>query len=144
MKRRYRNYSDKDIIEAVANSLSLADVLRKIDIKPVGGNYMTIKLIIKRLDLDTSHFTGQGWNRNKFIVPLNLKRNATRIKLHLISIRGHKCEDCNKRKWKNSAIPLELEHCDGNSLNHQESNLKLLCTNCHAFTRTYRRAKSSL
>ena len=35
-------------------------------------------------------------------------------------------------------IPLEVHHIDGDSLNNEMSNLKLLCPNCHAFTDNYR------
>jgi len=34
--------------------------------------------------------------------------------------------------------PLEVDHIDGNSQNNTESNLVLLCPNCHALTPTYK------
>ena len=37
-------------------------------------------------------------------------------------------------------IPLEIEHIDGNSKNNIESNLTLLCPNCHSQTSTYKGA----
>ena len=37
-------------------------------------------------------------------------------------------------------IPLEIEHIDGNYLNNSESNLTLLCPNCHSLTATYKGA----
>ena len=33
---------------------------------------------------------------------------------------------------------LELEHIDGNAYNNSESNLSLLCPNCHSQTPTYK------
>jgi uncharacterized membrane protein len=41
------------------------------------------------------------------------------------------------------AIPLEMEHIDGDSKNNVRDNLKLLCPNCHAQTPTWRRRKTS-
>ena len=35
-------------------------------------------------------------------------------------------------------VPLEVHHIDGNYKNNDESNLQLLCPNCHALTETYR------
>ena len=35
-------------------------------------------------------------------------------------------------------IPLEVEHKDGDHTNNEESNLELLCPNCHSLTPTYR------
>jgi hypothetical protein len=34
-------------------------------------------------------------------------------------------------------IPLEVHHIDGDKLNNVESNLKLVCPNCHALTDSY-------
>ena len=44
------------------NSLSYAEVLRKLGLKAVGSNYDTVKKKISELNLDTSHMTGQAWN----------------------------------------------------------------------------------
>ena len=41
---------------------------------------------------------------------------------------------------KETNIPLEIEHIDGNALNNKEENLILLCPNCHSLTKTYRGA----
>ena len=138
---KYRNYTTEDIKTAVKNSVSLAGTLRVLDLIPVGGNYLTIKKRIKELNLDTSHFKGQGWNKNTFVIPLNAKRSNTHIKRHLIHDRGHTCENCQSSDWLGNPIPIELEHIDGNSLNNNLTNLKLLCPNCHALTPTYRRKK---
>jgi transposase-like protein len=37
-----KNYTDEDLIEAVKNSTSIAEVCRKIGINPAGGNYRTM------------------------------------------------------------------------------------------------------
>lgn len=134
-------YTDQDIIDAVKSSISLAEVLKKINLVPIGGNYMTLKIKIKKLNLDTKHFKGQGWNKGTFTIPLNAKRSKVQIKKQLIHERGHKCENCQLSNWLGNLIPLELEHIDGNSLDNEITNLKLLCPNCHAFTPTYRRRK---
>lgn len=135
------NYTTDDIIKAVKDSKSLAGALRELNLMPVGGNYMTLKKKIKELDLDTSHFKGQGWSKNTFVIPLNAKRSNNAIKKHLISNRGHMCENCSNTQWLGNPIPIELEHIDGNSLNNELTNLKLLCPNCHSLTPTYRRKK---
>ena len=53
-------YSEQDLIEAVKTSFSIADVCRKVGLKPVGGNYKTIKQKIIKFNIDDSHFLGQG------------------------------------------------------------------------------------
>jgi len=56
---------------------------------------------------------------------------------YLIKIRGRRCEDCKFEKWKSIDIPLQVHHIDGNPGNNVESNLQLLCPNCHALTDTF-------
>lgn len=53
-------YTNEEFIKAVKESLSLAEVMRKLRLKPAGGNYATVNRKIKALGLDISHFTGQG------------------------------------------------------------------------------------
>ena len=53
-------YTNEQFIEVVKNSYSIAQVAQALGIKAAGGNYTTIKNKIKVLQLDTSHFTGQG------------------------------------------------------------------------------------
>lgn len=56
----------------------------------------------------------------------------------LIRVRGHLCEVCKNKEWMGKAIPVELDHVDGNSDNNADKNLRLICPNCHAQTDTYK------
>ena len=145
----YIGYTDQDIINAVKTSLSIRQVILKLNLIPAGGNYSTIHNKIKKLNLDTSHFTGQLWSKGKqtkLKVPIeDYLLNKQSIQSHKLKIRllregyfTHKCHNCNNTHWLNNLIPLELEHKDGNSSNNELSNLTLLCPNCHALTPTYR------
>lgn len=55
-------------------------------------------------------------------------------KTWLINRRGHKCQSCKRKTWKQKSIPLQLHHVDGNSDNSSQENLELLCPNCHFLT----------
>jgi HNH endonuclease len=35
-------------------------------------------------------------------------------------------------------VPLEIDHIDGNSENNDESNLRLVCPNCHSLSKNFR------
>ena len=52
----------------------------------------------------------------------------------LIELRGHKCECCGLEKWLDEPINLQVHHIDGDKCNCIESNLQLLCPNCHSYT----------
>lgn len=56
-------------------------------------------------------------------------------------LEGYKekfCEVCHNSMWLGQPIALELDHIDGNSNNHLFENLRIICPNCHAMTKTYR------
>lgn len=50
----------------------------------------------------------------------------------------NRCSICRISNWNNRIINLELDHIDGNRVNHALANLRLLCPNCHSQTDTYR------
>ena len=64
------------------------------------------------------------------------------IRRYLFEKYGAKCCICGwgKKNQFTKQIPLEIEHKDGNYKNNNESNLLLLCPNCHSLTSTYKGA----
>lgn len=135
-----KNLTEDRIREAARQAKSIAEMCRILDLIAAGGNYGSVKRRLVRYNIDTSHFTGRGWNKDNFSDEPNSKIS---IKKKLIRDRGHKCEKCKHSVWMELPITLELEHIDGNNSNNEETNLLLLCPNCHAQTKTWRRAKSS-
>jgi transposase len=54
----------------------------------------------------------------------------------------HACTTCGLGpEWNGKPLTLELDHIDGDRLNNELSNLRLLCPNCHAQTETSNRRK---
>lgn len=144
--------SDEEFIRFVKQSTSIRNLIQNMRLIAAGGNYRTCYKRIEQLDLDTSHFTGQAWNKGKYHGPkkpiedyLSNKHYMASYKLksRLISegIFEHKCSSCNLTEWLGEPIPIELDHIDGNHQNNNLSNLRILCPNCHARTPTYRGKK---
>jgi len=141
--KKYRNYTDEDIINYSKNVNNISQLLKKLNLKSVGGNFANIKRNLQRLNIDTSHWTGSAWNKDQQLKDWKNYSRAVNLKKHLIQFKGHCCENCKNQKWMGELIPLEIEHIDGDRTNNEISNLKLLCCNCHAQTPTWRRRKSS-
>ncbi len=141
MTRKYRNYTDEDIIKFSSESTSIAQLLVKLDLRPIGGNYANIKKHIQRLEIDTAHWTGQGWSKDKQLKNWSDYARVEHLKPHLILKRGHKCQCCELVEWQNNLIPLEVHHKNGNRTDNSEENLSLMCPNCHALTENWRGRK---
>lgn len=155
MSNKWQIYSKEQLIEAVEKSTSYRQVCELIGIAKHGGSYRTVKNRINELNLDTSHFLGQAWNKNRKYIPKKSLEEyfsnkfpiqSLRLKNRLISegYKKHQCEKCGLSEWNKKPIPIELHHIDGNSQNNNLSNLEILCPNCHHQTPNFRRNKSIL
>ena len=57
-------------------------------------------------------------------------------KYHFI-LKNYTCEVCGTSEWNGETAPLELHHIDGDINNNVDSNLQVVCPNCHAQTDNY-------
>lgn len=139
-----------EILEIIKNSKAIVHVINALESKHGKRyKYSTIHNLIKRNNIDVSHFTGQGHAKGKefgYKFPLEDYLNGTRyinsheLKLRLLKekIFEHECAICKYTTWYNGQkINLELDHIDGNPEDNSLSNLRVLCPNCHAQTPTY-------
>lgn len=146
-----KNYSIEDVKKAVEQSKSIANVLRLLGLRPVGGNYKTINRIIFENSIDTSHFTGKGWNVGLKFKPFKAIDNSEvfvensnykcswrlRERYKKFKAIDH-CELCGIKEWLDKPIALEIHHKNGINTDNRLENLIILCPNCHAQTDNYR------
>ena len=149
------SYTPSELQELLNNSYSYADVLRKIGLSIKGGNYYTLKKVIKEYELDESKI-----NKNRRTLYSQLCKNTIKENTYLLedilngkhpnyrnqlllkklidnNIKEYKCERCGITTWMNQYITLQLHHKDGNNSNHKLDNIEILCPNCHSQTDSY-------
>lgn len=76
--------------------------------------------------IDTSHFLGQGRNKDNFdysCFEYGITMRASHAKDAIVVLRGHKCEQCGLKEWLNQKIPLEVHHIDDDHKNNVLENL---------------------
>lgn len=141
MKRKYLEYTDDEIISNAKKVTSMSKLLDSLNLKTAGGNFANMKRKLQLLNVDTSHWLGQGWSKDQQKKDWSEYTKSGSIKHHLIKKLGHVCDNCKMTEWENTTIPLELHHIDGDRTNNKIDNLQLLCCNCHAMTKNWRNRK---
>ena len=142
--KKWERFTRQEIEQFVKESFSYAQLAKRIgydDSSKNGSAYRTVHEMIDTLNLDISHFKGQGWNKNNFDYSrftYGKKIKSSQAVDAIIALRGHKCEVCGLTEWMDKPIPLEVHHIDGQELNSEINNLLLTCPNCHALTDNYR------
>lgn len=150
----------KELLEPIVKeSESWCAVLYKLDLKKTGGNHRHIQTIIRFLEIDTSHFTGQLWSKGKtkethislkaqsettkipdseIFVKNSRPINGTRIKDRLLSLGwDYLCNKCGINSWQDKPLTLHLDHINGIHNDNRFENLRFLCPNCHQQTDTW-------
>jgi len=151
-----QRYSDEDLANAVAESTSFAQVLRKLGIALAGGSQAYVATRIRASGLDASPFLGQAHQRGRparrlppeqilrVLPPGSYRMSVKRLRRALIEMGVPElCEQCNRGPdWEGKPLRLIVDHRNGEWLDNRLENLRFLCPNCHAQTATWCRRRS--
>ena len=70
--------------------------------------------------------------------------SRSEIKPYLEHKYGHKCQICGISEWLGKPILLIVDHIDGDMLNNNIDNYRLICSNCDATLDTYKNKNKSI
>jgi hypothetical protein len=159
-----RSKYTRDLLEPIVReSFSIGQVLRRLGLRPTGGNYRMLHARLRLLAISADHFRGHGWARGETkvshpTVAAIARRNTWpdeavfvenspvfcgyRLIRRLVRRgRPYACQVCGIADWRGRPLKLHLDHANGISNDNRLDNLRLLCPNCHSQTETYCRRK---
>jgi ferredoxin len=153
---RTSRYTEAQVREAVASSPSLTEALRKLGLRPAGGNHGTLKKLIERYDISTDHFEpvwARRHTRPSKAIPLSeilvehstYSRSTLKQRLYDAGLKQRQCELCGQDEmWRGLRMALILDHINGMATDNRIENLRIVCPNCAATLDTHCGRKNRL
>lgn len=142
-------YSEQEAREAVAASLSLSETLRRLGLRPAGGNHSDLRRWLERWSISTEHFDPDAVRRRglgSVGAPLETlmverstySRSTLKRRLYAEGYEDRVCELCGQGEvWRGGRMSLILDHINGVADDNRLENLRIVCPNCAATLPTH-------
>ncbi len=143
-------YSESDARVAVAASLSYSEVLRRLGMRPAGGNHSLLRKYVDEIwEIPTDHFDASGAairNLHRTSTPLSqilvtestYSRGRLKQRLFEEGLKERLCELCGQGEhWNGRQMSLILDHINGTPNDNRIENLQVVCPNCAATLETH-------
>lgn len=142
-------YSESQVRDAVSKAVSQSDALRRLGLRPAGGNHGTLKKLIAFYGISTDHFDPNWVLRGPRIrarIPLEqilveastYPRRKLKDRLNEAGLKTRMCELCGQgESWRGGRMALILDHINGVGDDNRIQNLRVVCPNCAATLDTH-------
>jgi hypothetical protein len=149
MPRHGPRYTEEQAREAITASLSYTDALRRLGMRPAGGNHRTIRRYVEEVwRIPTGHFDPDAARRPTRRDPIPLsevlvlgstyQRRALKERLFEAGLKERRCELCGQGElWHGRRMSLILDHVNGVADDNRLFNLRIVCANCNATLDTH-------
>jgi hypothetical protein len=151
-------YSENEAREAVASSLCYSEALRKLGLRPAGGNHRLFRKYVDEIwQIPTDHFDPERARaanvRRHRPVPLEqvlttnstYNRSTLKRRLYESGLKERKCEICGQgEEWRGVQMSLIIDHINGVPDDNRLENLRIVCPNCAATLETHCGRKNRL
>jgi hypothetical protein len=146
-------YTESEARAAIAASLSFVEALRRLGMRPAGGNWRTLKRYATEVwHISIDHFDPFAVQRATLargrIPPRPLEemlveharcnRGNLKRRLYEAGIKARRCELCGQGEaWRGRRMALILDHINGVADDNRLDNLRIVCPNCAATLDTH-------
>ncbi len=139
--------------QVIKESKSINEVLKKLGKNDSSGAYKSFHKLIKKYDIDISHFwtarqhieeqfkngkIKKILNEDIFIENSIVSRHIVKTRILKEKLLKYECVFCgNDGDWMGKKISLILDHINGYNNDNRITNLRFICPNCDATLDTH-------
>lgn len=143
-------YTESEARKAVAESHSYSEVLRRLGLRPAGGDHALLRHYVDEIwQLPTAHFDAGASLRSApsqtakplvdvLVEDSSYPRGTLKRRLYVEGYKLRSCELCGQgEEWQGRSMALILDHINGIPDDNRLDNLRIVCPNCAATLDTH-------
>ena len=144
LKMTIADLTKEQLQEYVKDSTNWKELMIKCGYKNINTrNNLKRKLETCNISIDHFDYNSKSYKRyNNEEIFIKDSKYASSYGLKDRLVKYYKweytCSSCKLSEWLGGAIPIELDHINGDHHDNRIENLRFLCPNCHSLTDTYR------